>query len=52
MALPEDTIRGNVIISVSKMERMPDGRIRLVYLTEIDLFMQAPKAIADPFLVK
>lgn len=41
--VPEDTVRGQVNISVSKMQRLPDGKIKLVYLTETDLFMKVPK---------
>ena len=39
-------------MSVSKMERLPNGKISLIYLTETNLFMQVPKQIMDPFLVK
>lgn len=52
LPLPDDTIRGDVVMSISKMERLPDGKIKLVYLTETNLFMQVPKAIQDPFLSK
>ena len=50
--VPEETVRGEVPISVSRMERLPDGKIKLIYLTEINPFMQVPKQIQEPFLVK
>jgi hypothetical protein len=51
-ALPDETVRGLVNLSVSKIERLPNGKIKLQYLTETNLFMQVPKAIQDPFLIK
>ena len=50
--MPEDTVRGDVIISISKLERLDDGKIKLTFLSKCNMFMNVPKAISDPFLAK
>ena len=51
-ALPDDTVRSDVIISISKLERNDDGKIKLTFLSKCNLFMNVPKQIMEPFLVK
>ena len=47
-------IRADSIISVSKVERAPDGKIHVTYLTQCNMMLDyaIPKAVVDPFMVK
>jgi len=50
--LPQNTIRADSEISVAKMERMADGKIKLVFISKCNLFMKVPKSVMEPFLSK
>lgn len=40
--LPQNTIRADSEISIAKMERMADGKIKLVFISKTNLFLNAP----------
>jgi hypothetical protein len=50
--LPDETIRADSILSVSKMERLDDGKIKLVFLSKANPFVNVPRSIMEPFLSK
>ncbi len=50
--LPADTVRGEVLNAAAVMERTPEGKIRLLYLSQTKLFINAPKMVTEPFMTK
>ena len=50
--VPANTVRAESMISIAKMERLPDGKIKLVFISQCNLFMKVPKSIMEPFLSK
>jgi len=50
--LPANTVRAESELSIAKMERMPDGKIKLVFISKCNLFMRVPKSVMEPFLSK
>jgi len=50
--LPASTVRAESELSIAKMERMPDGKIKLVFISKCNLFMRVPKSVMEPFLSK
>ena len=48
-----DTVRGDIVISISKMWRNEkDGKIKFTFLTQPDFKMNVPRMIGEPLLVK
>ena len=50
--LPKETVRGDSQLNVSKMERLPDGKIKMVFISKSDIQMKAPKTLMESFLQK
>lgn len=48
-----DTIRAEIVVSVSKMWRDPKtGKIKFTFVTQPDFKMNVPRVIGEPLLVK
>jgi len=45
-------VRGDVINAAAMLERTSEGKIRLLYLSQTNLFVNAPKMILEPFMTK
>ena len=48
----DENVRADVLYSLCLIEREPDSRIKMTYMTNMNVFMEVPQMIIDPFVSK